>query len=44
MHGGAAARANWRHGRDSKGAKAEAKAARKLLRDVNASIEKLQEE
>jgi len=44
MHGGAAARANWRHGRYSARTKAEAKAVRELMREVNVSIEKLLQE
>ena len=39
-----ASRANWCHGGYSKGAIAEAKAVRTLLREVKASIEELQEE
>jgi hypothetical protein len=41
MHGGAAARANWKNGTRSAQANAEAKKVRALLRDVNAAIEAL---
>jgi hypothetical protein len=41
MHGGSAARANWKHGAYSTKARAEAKEYRILLRRANATIKEL---
>jgi hypothetical protein len=43
MHGGSAARANWKHGAYSTKARAEAKEYRTLLRRANATIEELKD-